>query len=366
METSEYYRCVDPIHNLKVRVVIEKVQASKARRSVKKRDNGKEGQVEEKNGDNDNDNEKDDDDTTKDVYEDIGKQWSAAFEWQQKVYGPREVAMYTPKSLYRPGHPTPLDRQYMADVKTKRDNGDDDWDRLWPEHQSVDKKRKGRSVWLFTYTDKDAYIEPRALSKSTDSTAQITKVSREIIEIPQRAPPSHFSAAREIREGTNRTMYIMAAVDLTPKHWKRYDHEGQGHPKNPDFKVMEIPICKIVSTADSNLLSISPPFGNRDRNLKRDEDDQENAKGKKNRKKKNKKKGSSKHTFSIVSGVNGTYNFRTPMGSLYRYTIFSDIVPDEKKVQELEELEQKNPKTNDCERYAAGGKGSGSLINGAA
>jgi hypothetical protein len=155
-EQPVFYHFTDPIQNLRVRVRLRQIKET----DDTKRDDDDDGPRESRGETTDLDNEANEGMVPKDEYT---NEWDRDFDWQEKVFGPRELLKFYPKEggKKKKWSSRWLDGQYsknIDDLNKSYNQGDGDGGN---EAKGLLDDLQDETVMLFSYTDKDGFL-PRS------------------------------------------------------------------------------------------------------------------------------------------------------------------------------------------------------------
>jgi len=301
-----YYPITDPLQNLKLKVTLRRISKSKARGKENRKD-GKKIKTSNRYGDDD---------------EDV-MAVERNLEWQEKVFGPREIAMLSPDNNDRSNNKSPRTPRkggvkessvFDADYKNKM---------LQSYRDGMDPLDDIAEAMIFTYVDKDSFVPKTKMLPTLTTSENVSDPSHNplglaaatlpIRHLPKNILPNATNSMKSHlgREAPFKTMYVMAAVDCDVERIKKgsldKDEEeifgGPAKVGGPRF--YEKVLCT-VKVYRNNTMEATPGFS------EPEPEDESNPTF------------ASSHDLNLrqSKGVKlSTFRFTTPRGSHYEYTL---------------------------------------------
>lgn len=203
-----YYHVSDPLQNISLRVTLRRVYASET----------KEGKS--RGGDNDG---------IVEIKRDLG--------WQEKVFGPREIALLSPDEQERKeAKKSPrLPKTPRSGIRRATSMADSDYREILFQkfRDGIDPLDTLEEAMIYTYVDKDNFVAksrvlPRLTTSSKDedprnnplgvayATLPLRNIPKDVLPMSSNAMKTHMS-----REAPFKIMYVMAAVDCDVERIKK-------------------------------------------------------------------------------------------------------------------------------------------------
>ena len=325
MDVPAYYRITDPVQSLKLKICLKRVKKAQRKRGDGFDDSGDEDEHSHAGSAfSDDDGEK----TKRGDGDGDHTEWTRTFEWQEKVFGPRELLRYRPGGVDGESGTeddvlgrTAIEMEYRNELKSA------DFGQIVRDH--VD------SAMLFTYTDKDGFVPRNELNKfvSTSENFVLNPLAESILLLPKRADDqsnlrakaqvdlklklklnsnvleseaqedvakgqwfsSGSAGKRLFRENPCKVFYVMAAVDV---NMDAFSKKRVKKDANPSF--YEVPLCRVTVNREGSLIEFKPDLSSP--KLFQDEDTTNGIQEKK-------------------------YRFTTPAGSVFEYSL-SNVAGD--------------------------------------
>jgi len=300
-----YYPISDPLQNLDLKVTLRRTNKSNSRRGKEKK-GGKKNKSSSR-------------------YKDEGGEVltvEKSLEWQEKVFGPREIALLSPDSTERAENKSPRTPRSKGNVRSVYD-ADYKNKMLRNFRDGMDPLDDISEAMIFTYVDKDSFVpKSKILPKLTTSencknpsqnplglaaaTLPIRQLPKDILPISTNTMKGHLS-----REAPFKIMYVMAAVDCDVERLKKggldknEDEIFGGPAKAGGPRFYEKVLCTI-KVYRNNTMETTPGFS------EEEPEDESNPMF------------TSSHDLNMrqMKGSKlSTFRFTTPRGSQYEYTI---------------------------------------------
>ena len=297
-----YYRPLDPLHNFKIKVTVKKVRP---------------GDLSNKKNKGKKKNKKAEDEEDSNIARDpfLNKSWSFSFEWQEKKFSPREIFTLEPESSgILAKKRNQIEIGYHKQLMRLKDNGVD----ITPQP----------GVVISSKVDKDGFIpKEEKAAITTSDTATRTEIGDAVVSFSARTGNQTVSTAktRLKRETSLTVMQIIATVDVESEDLVKT--KGSKLRKQlKDLQKKEIVLCQIKLNDKNGLLEMKPPFAFEPYGSGRDLSNTNSDKSKEQR-------------------ARGTYQFRSPKGAIYEYTLENAApVKDELMAEDIDLMERKEDK----------------------